>query len=176
MVRDIQSVRHPLNPMNLSEVSAIRRFGFEMQSKIRRDGLRDWRPDHPFLSKAVPQAFGLHRVAHDSVAVHDVLPAHRDLEDVSATVYYAEPMFVVGTRDVGDSDIKGAISVAVATESFGLAADAINPACPLLERCGVPREVVMDDVAALAVKIDAFLADCSDDEDLRNQRRVEAHE
>ena len=92
-------------------------------------------------------------------------------------MYYAEPMFVVGTRDVRDGDIKGAISVAVATESFGLAADAIDTR-PV--RCssvaGFPRKVVVDDVAALSVKVDAFLADRCDDEDLRGHRSVETRE
>ena len=47
---------------------------------------------------------------------------------------------------------------------------------PPRERRRVPRKVVVDDVAALAVQVDAFLADCGDNEDLRYQRRVEAHE
>ena len=82
-------------------------------------------------------------------------------------MHYAEPMLVVGARDVRNGDIEGAISVAVAPEPFGLAAEAIDTARPLLERRRVPREVVVDNVAALAVKVDAFLSDRGDDEDLR---------
>ena len=130
----------------------------------------------PRFPTVVTEAVGLHRVEHGLVAVHDVLAAHRDLEDVGAPVHHAEAMLVVGTRNIGDGDIEGAISIAVATKAFGLAANAIDAARPLLERRGVPREVVVDDVAALAVKVDAFLANRGDDEDLRDQRRVEIRE
>ena len=91
------------------------------------------------------------------MAVYRVLASQRDLEYVSATVHHAEPVLVVGACDVGHRDIEGAISVASSAEPFGLAPDAIDTASPLLQGRRVPREVVVDDVATLAVKVDTLL-------------------
>ena len=108
------------------------------------------------------------------MAVDGVVAAHRDFEDVSAPLHDPEPMLVVRSGDVGDGDVEETISVAIAPNPFGLAPEAIDTASSLLERRRVPREIVVDDVATLSVKVNSFLADGGDDKDFRQQRRVEA--
>ena len=97
--------------------------------------------------------FNIHRVGHDLVAVYRVVSSQRDLEYMSATVHDTEPVLVIGACDIGHRDIKVAVFVASAAEPLRLAPDSINATGPLLECCRIPREVVVDHVAAFAVEV-----------------------
>ena len=57
--------------------------------------------------------------------------------------------------------------------SEGLGADAIRAAGALLDRGRVPGQVVVDDVTAVSVEVDALLADRCADEDIGQEGGVE---
>ena len=80
------------------------------------------------VTEVVVDARCVHRVVNDTVTVDNVLAAHRHLEDVGTTVYYAESVLVIGAGDVGNSYVEGAVSVAVsvASKPLGLAANTIH--------------------------------------------------
>jgi hypothetical protein len=58
----------------------------------------------------------------------------------------------------------------------GLTADAVSATGPLFKDGGIPREIIMHNIAAVAMKIYSLLSDLSADKDLWEQGRVKAVE
>jgi hypothetical protein len=128
-----------------------------VKAKVVGDSRGERRPDRAaFLAQIVVDSLCLHGVIDDAVTIDRVLAAHRDLEDVGATVDDAEAVLVVGAGDVRDGDVERAVSVPfpVASEPLGLAADAVYATGALFEGGRVPRQVVMNDVTAFAVQVE----------------------
>jgi hypothetical protein len=85
---------------------------------------------------------------------------------------------VVGAGNKGDANLKadsfcvgGGIPL---TKS--LTADAVSAAGPLFKDGGIPREIIMHNMTAVAMKIYSLLSDLGADQDLGEQGRVKAVE
>jgi len=83
------------------------------------------------------------------------ITAHRDLEQLSALVELFEHPFITGGREVRHADLhrRRIARATVQPLTLDFAANPVNTAGALLDGRRVPRQVMMDDVAALSVQI-----------------------
>src|SRR5208283_5269354 len=110
----------------------------------------------------------------------------QDVEDLGTCAQPVEHTLVVGAGQVWHRDVQARelilrqMYAAAGLQGHSplplrLAADSISPPSPLFDGCGVPAEVAMDYVPAMAVKVDRLLPHLRADKDVRQQRRVKAN-
>ncbi len=94
------------------------------------------------------------------------LLAHDDLEPVLAVIHHHVLPLVCGAGEVGKVHVDR-------MPPFRLAAEPVDPAGPLLDAAGVPRQIVMDDMPAVPMQVHALPHHLAAHEDVREERCVE---
>jgi hypothetical protein len=104
--------------------------------------------------------------------------SERYFKQLRTPIKFLEHAFVVRRGKVGNRNLECRLVFSFYSHTFALylASDSIHAPGALLNRGGIPAQVVMDNVTAFAVQVNALLTDRSGNEDLWPVRRVEPEE
>src|SRR5580698_6709412 len=102
----------------------------------------------------------------------------RHFKELRASVKFLEHPLIIGRGQVRNCNLEFRCFSSFDPHAFpfNLAADSVNTASTLFNRCRIPAKIMVEYMPTLTMKVDPFLSDRSGDEDFWPVRRVESEE
>lgn len=102
---------------------------------------------------------GNHLLLFRSYEICDFILTHDDAEPLFPVGHHPKLTLIGRPVDVGKKDANGMLPLR-------FAGDPVDPTCSLFNVAGIPGEVVVDDMAAITLKVDSFTHHLAANEDV----------